>query len=528
MLKVLRLLPLLLILSDSMAAQEPGPRPETTTGLMSRTAGAFPGYTLFAPLRSTTTYLIDMEGEVVHQWPGTSTPGNAVQLLPNGNLIRAVKGPRNSTFRGGGEGGRLQELAWDGTVLWDFTFSTNDYLHHHDFEVLPNGNVLLIAWEKKSREEAVAAGRNPRYLQGDELWTDFVVEIQPIRPKGGKVVWEWHAWDHLIQDFDPAKKHYGRISAHPEKINLNGDRSGQGKGPGFSPGQVSELAELGYIGDEEEEEEPPAPSPRSGPPGGMRGKMSADWMHSNSIAYNPKLDQIALSVRHFNELWIIDHSTTTEEAASSRGGRYGRGGDLLYRWGNPQAYGAGGTKDQKLFRQHDVRWIPEGSPGAGNLLCFNNGDPDIGRNWSSVEEITPPLNADGSYRREKNQAFGPAKATWRWQAKSRKDFFSHFISGAQRLPNGNTLVCAGADSRLFEVSGSGEVVWDYRSPFGSERSRPNRKGGPPRGRMGGPGGRGPGGIFRALRYPVDYSGLSALKADSKAEPEGQQPVDGLD
>jgi hypothetical protein len=80
----------------------------------------------------------------------------------------------------------------------------------------------------------------------------------------------------------------------------------------------------------------------------------------NSVSYNAKLDQILISVRSFNEFWIIDHSVTTKEAAGHTGGRSGKGGDLLYRWGNPSAYRAGKTSDQKLFAQHDAHWIPEG------------------------------------------------------------------------------------------------------------------------------------------------------------------------
>ena len=101
--------------------------------------------------------------------------------------------------------------------------------------------------------------------------------------------------------------------------------------------------------------------------------MPADWTHFNSVDYNPELDQIVVSPREFGELWVIDRSTTIEEAAGRTGGNSGKGGSLLYRWGNPAAYKSGSRADQKLFYQHDPKWIPPGLPGAGNILVFNNG-----------------------------------------------------------------------------------------------------------------------------------------------------------
>ena len=114
----------------------------------------------------------------------------------------------------------------------------------------------------------------------------------------------------------------------------------------------------------------------------------------NSIDYNPALDQILLSVRGNSEVWIIDHSTTVTQAAGHAGGRCGKGGDLIYRWGNPAAYGRGAQSAQQLIQQHDARWIPAGLPGAGHITIFNNG---YDRGWSSIEEIAPPIDAAGRY-----------------------------------------------------------------------------------------------------------------------------------
>ena len=166
-----------------------------------------------------------------------------------------------------------------------------------------------------------------------------------------------------------------------------------------------------------------------------------DWTHVNAVAYNAEFHQIMLTAHSFNEFWIIDHSTTTAEAAGHAGGRSGKGGDLLYRWGNPQAYRAGTTADQRLFAQHDAHWIPAGRPGAGHVLVFNNGLGRPGGSYSSVDEIVLPVDARGRYVRESGAAYGPKEPVWRFTAPKRTDFFASIMSGAQRLPNGNTLVC---------------------------------------------------------------------------------------
>ena len=207
--------------------------------------------------------------------------------------------------------------------------------------------------------------------------------------------------------------------------------------------------------------------------------MDGDWMHVNSIAYHPGLDQIMISVHEFSEVWIIDHSTTTAEAASSQGGRSGKGGDLLYRWGNPRVYRSGTNVDQRLFAQHCAHWIAEGSPGAGNMLVFNNGMHRPDGNYSSVDEIVLPLNAQKTYDKEEFLPFSPEQPAWSYFSPDKATFYSMLISGAQRLPNGNTLICSGNQAWIFEVTPQGEIVWQFKYPGGG---------------FGGPGG--PGGMPR--------------------------------
>ena len=193
-----------------------------------------------------------------------------------------------------------------------------------------------------------------------------------------------------------------------------------------------------------------------------------DWLHCNSIDYNPALDQLVISCRNFDEIWVIDHSTTTAEAASHGGGNSGKGGDILYRWGNPMAYGRGTSADRQFFQQHDTTWIPDGLPGAGNLLVFNNGNIRPTGAWSSVDELVPPVDAQGNYSLLPGAAFEPSGPTWSWFDSPPTAFFAPGLSGAQRLRNGNTLITKGPFGELLEVDSVGNVVWDWINPTGGK------------------------------------------------------------
>ncbi len=418
-------------------------------GLIRNDPGAFQGFTLFSPLQSKTTFLIDMNGRVVRSWETDSTPSSLAYLLENGHLLRAglqANSPYGAPVAGGG--GRFQEFDWNGELVWDFTYATSNRLPHHDFTRLPNGNILMLVQERKTAAEAIAAGRIPWSVEGTEVRADSLVEIKPAGKTTGDVVWEWHLWDHLIQDQDKEKANFGEVAAHPERADIN-----------FTvvAGQ------------------------RSNP----------DWTHANAVTYNAELDQVLVSLRNFSEIWILDHSTTTAQAAGHSGGRSGEGGGLLYRWGNPRAYRAGTLEDQQLFGQHNAHWIPKGLAGAGHLLIFNNGDTRPVEKYSSVDELALPVDSNGRYAREAGKRFGPDRAVWSYAAPNRKDFYSVNISGATRLPNGNTLICSGAQGIVFEVTPENNVVWQYNVPS-----------------FGGRGGANGRTVFRAYRYAPDYSGLA--------------------
>ncbi|MDZ7261793.1 MAG: aryl-sulfate sulfotransferase, partial [candidate division KSB1 bacterium] len=146
---------------------------------------AFEGYTLFAPNNSKATYLIDMNGNIVYKWSHNRSGGYAVYLLDNGNILRTAQAS-NSYINGGGSQGYVQEVDRDGKVVWEFLYSSPTYLAHHDIEPMPNGNVLIIAWEVKSASEAKAAGRKT----SSTVWSDHVIEVEKST---SQIVWQWHA-----------------------------------------------------------------------------------------------------------------------------------------------------------------------------------------------------------------------------------------------------------------------------------------------------------------------------------------------
>ncbi len=393
------------VLACVVATAAADARDHRPRGLISRTPGAALGYTLYSPMELEKTFLMDLDGKVVHSWTHDTQPAASQYLLPDGSLLRTGNLKLHNVFGPGrGAGGRVEQLAWDGTLQWRFDFANDEHLQHHDIEPLPNGNVLILAWERKNAEEALAAGRSPKLMPDAEVWPEMVIEYDP---KAAATVWEWHLWDHLVQDHDPTKANYGDVAVHPERVDLNYTLDGNG---------------------------------------------DEDWIHANAVDYNPLLDQIMISSRSFSELWIIDHSTTTDEAR-------GRAGDLLFRFGNPAAY-RHPDSPRKLYVQHDTEWIPAGLPGAGDILVFSNGLPHV-REYSTIEEITPKM--DGSRYVENSSGEFAADVHRVYPKQKSQRFFSAIISGAQRLANGDTLITDGPHGRFLEVTPHGAIVWEYEN-----------------------------------------------------------------
>lgn len=374
-------------------------------------AEPFDGLTLLTSMgggqNSSETFLIDNDENIINSWSHPTGSASIGYLSKDSILFLPSK-----LGQGGGNGpagGLFKKIDWNGNVIWEWQVPTEICIPHHDIAILPNENILAICEETKTQQEALNAG-----LQGinGPITLDMIIEIQPLQNNEAAIVWKWHFWDHLVQDIDPQlTATYGEISNHPELLDIN--VTGNGNNQGIN-----------------------------------------DWNHSNKISYNQNFDQIVISSRHMNEIYVIDHSTTTEEAAGHTGGNQGKGGDFLYRWGNPQNYDRGDNSDQILDAQHGIDWIPDGYPGAGNFLVFNNRH-QTNPNRSAVIEFECIADENGFYSIEDDQPYAPSEFLWIYQS----NFFSNTQSGAYRLENGNTLITVTNESSFFEVDLYGEIQW---------------------------------------------------------------------
>jgi hypothetical protein len=356
-------------------------------------------YTLYSVQNTSNAYLLDTTGAVYHTWTfgSTSKTGYSTYMMPGGKLVRSIMHSGNS-FNGGGITGGVQIVDYSGTVLWDYVCSSSTFCMHHDICPMPNGNVLLIVYESKTAAEATQAGCS----QSITIWSEKIIEVQPTGATTGNIVWEWHLWDHLVQNVNSAKDNYQTsIIDHPELMNINYN-------------------------------------------------TAKDWFHMNGVDYNPILDQISLSSHNMNQWFIIDHSTTTAEAATHSGGLANHGGDFLYRWGNPASYGATGSTILNVT--HDAHFVPEGCPNAGYLSGFNN--KGVSNNISSIEQVDVP-HSGYNYTLTPGSAYLPATYTSRHQCNGG----SSNMGNAQQLPNGNMLVCLATMGSIYEVNPAGTTIW---------------------------------------------------------------------
>lgn len=422
-----------------------------TVGTLVHTAGSLDnGYVLFAPMLSDTTYMVDKCGRRMHQWPSDNPTTEAAYLRADGSIVRIVDKA-------------VERIAWDGQRVWKLSSPLVSTIHH-DVELLPNGNLLVLCFDLRSAAEAIDAG----IAQIDPLGqvaSETIYELRPVGADSAEVIWQWKAWDHLVQDRVPGKGNFGTVADHPELIDLN------------------------Y-------------------PSGFPN----DLLHFNSVRYNEALDQILVSCHNYGEIWIIDHSTSTSEAATHAGGRRGHGGDLLYRWGNPLAYGHGAATDQQLFGQHDARWIPNEFPHGGGIMVFNNG---LGRplgQYSSVDIIMPSVDRDGNYT-VSSLPMLPATPVWTYTAAPPTLLYAPSSGGAQMLPNGNVLISYGVQGEFWEIDSTSRLVWKYVNPINDAgtiiQGRP-----PLRNR-----------IFKGMFYPATDPGLSAhvIVAGPTLEAEPAEP-----
>ena len=381
----------------------------------------FPGLVLFSQSQGqgpSKTILLNNLERKVKIWNHSESAIGVPHLNTDGSIILQLKSSDHYFGNTRGPiGGIFKKLDYTGELKWEFNFFNENFHTHHDFEILPNGNILTIGWEKKSYSEGINAGR---ISIESEIWPLVIHEIKPPIDGDIEIVWKWHLWDHLIQDQDSSLNNYGIIKNHPELIDIN--------------------------------------------IGNFTNSNEGDWLHTNAIAYNEQLNQIIFSSRHLSEIYIIDHSTTIEEASEHTGGNSNKGGDILYRWGNPINYGRGTIDDQKLNAQHGAHWISQDFPGSGNIIMFNNNPSDTTGTSnqfgnSSVVEIVPPIDDEGNYIISDSLSFGPIDYEWEYGGDN--TFFSHFQSGAYRLLNGNTIITSTQEKNIFEIDSLRNKVWEY-------------------------------------------------------------------
>lgn len=374
-----------------------------TLGLLHISEEVSEGYTLFTPEKNENVYLINNCGETINTWTFSERPGLTCYLLENGNLLRTGKDS-------------LEIRDWNNNLIWSYDMAGNGLNQHHDVEPLPNGNILCVVSEIYTDVEMLAHGRDAS-ITGPTFKLDKIVEISPLGTNDATIVWEWKFIDHFIQDFDNTKANFGVVEDHPELIDINYDN----------------------------------------------GKLT-DWTHVNAIDYNADLDQILLSTRHLSEIHIIDHSTTTVEAAGHVGGDSNKGGDFLWRWGNPIVYRQGTVNDQQLFLQHDAKWVDNGFTDEGKISVFNNGG-DIDNTHSSIHLIQP-TEINGVYSMT-NSAFLPLAFDWSWTGTILNEpFFESKKCGVIALKNGNLIFCETSKGQFTEITKQGQIVWVYKNPTG--------------------------------------------------------------
>lgn len=417
--------------------------------------------------KSNRAFLMDDHGNIVHKWHTQDRLPEATvcYLLPDGNLLRTTCKHDWLVMDGQfpiGTHGTVQIQDRDSNVLWEWThFKPGEEALHHDIEMMPNGNILVLSWSVIAKDKAIEYGWKP---QGERKFviTDKIYEIKPNLKTGTtEIVWQWSMLDHTVQHHDKNTRHFGDPKDHTGRIDIN-------------------WPELDTV------------------------QFNANQLlHLNSVSYNAEEDLILISSAIFAEIWLIDHSTTTDEAAGSKGGKHGKGGDILWRYGNPQTQNNGGPKDQILYWQHDAHFLYDDVPHKGDILVFNNGmrrDAEgnadyrqicmglISGAYSDIYELKLPRDENGTLALDKASPKTAANTTeivWSFNQNAEVDIYSPFMSGARRMPNGNTVMMQACDKRIVEIDASGRVVLDFHVG-------------------------GPGRMFRVGKYPRDYAGVNNL------------------
>jgi hypothetical protein len=218
----------------------------------------------------------------------------------------------------------------------------------------------------------------------------------------------------------------------------------------------------------------------------MSGVKLGDWMHMNSIStLGPNKWYDGGDKRFHPDNIIWDGRETNITAITDK-----RTGKIVWQVGPDFSISEALRKMEWIIGQHHAHMIPRGLPGEGNILVFDNGG------WAGYGSPNPGApTGNRNARRDFSRIieYDPItlEVVWQYPPRDRRGpggggFYSSFMSSAQRLPNGNTLITEGADGRLFEVTPEHEVVWEYMSPY-AFRGREGRQ------------------IYRAYRVPYEWA-----------------------
>lgn len=403
----------------------------------------FNGYTLF-PAPELGAVLIDMNGKPVRYWKDFQ--GFPNKMLPGGHIM-GHRGNRDSNY-GYQDGVDLVEVDWDGNVVWKF--DEHQYVEdqgidarwmarqHHDYqrEGNPVGYYVPGMEPKVGGGKTLILGHNTimdKKISDKKLLDDVIYEVD----ENGKKVWEWKSHEHFKEyGFDEAAKN--ALFRDPNMHDCDG-----------GVGDWMHINSMSVLGPNK-------------------------WYDDGDERFHP--DNIIWDAREANILAIISKET----------------GKLVWKIGPDYNE----SKEMKrlgiIIGQHHAHMIPRGLPGEGNILVYDNGG------WAGygVPSQTSPFGVKAS-RRDHTRILEINPITFKivWQhtpteAGHLQPFHSHyfyspFISAAQRLPNGNTLITEGSGGRLMEVTSDHELVWEYISPYWGVQFRLNM-------------------VYRAYRYPYSY------------------------
>jgi hypothetical protein len=369
------------------------------------------GKTLLAVLSQTNAILIDTNGITVHTYTGTTGDVNryTAVMIPgsNGSIYRTCGTQYTINPQHGGMYAKIQRLDYNSNVTWEWSCNTPTSCLHHDLVPMQNGHLLVSVAEVKSKATVEAAIGTTLITGNANFLIERILEIEPVGTNSANIVWQWTMWDHLIQTYSVGgPNYYPSLSAHPELFNV--------------------------------------PS----------SQTHFDLVHMNGMDYNPMLDQISFSSPLRQEWYIIDHSTTTAEAASHSGGKSGRGGDLLYRWGKPSNYGVP-SATTILYYNHDAHWIKEDCPDANMLSGFCNGC------GSTVDHVFTP-RVGFNYTIVPGAAYTPTSYTSRYVCGGGGGGWGN----SEQFPNGNQMINVASSGAVIEVTQQGAITWTYQTQGG--------------------------------------------------------------